>query len=149
MTTVLKLGGELLEDAAAMEGMALAVHRLASRGRLVVVHGGGRAIDAELRIRGLEPRFVDGLRVTDAAALATVVAVLGRTKTAFVAAVQAAGARAVGLAGADGGSGLSRKAELFTTTAGDRIDLGLVGQPVDAPVTLLQDLIALGYVPVV
>ncbi|HJR59136.1 MAG TPA: acetylglutamate kinase [Vicinamibacterales bacterium] len=150
MTTVLKLGGELLDNEAAMKGMAAAIQKLAACEPVVVVHGGGRAIDAELRVRGLEPQFVDGLRVTDAAALETVVSVLaGRTNTAFVAALHAAGARAVGLTGADAGIGLSQKADLFTTTAGERVDLGLVGQPVDAPVTLLQDLIALGYVPVI
>ena len=150
MTTVLKLGGELLEDAAAMKAMAAAIGRLASRERAVVVHGGGRAIDAELRMRGLEPKFVDGLRVTDAAALESVVSVLaGRTNTSFVATLHAAGVRAVGLTGADAGIGLSRKASAFMTTAGEIVDLGLVGQPVNTPVTLLQDLIALGYVPVV
>jgi acetylglutamate kinase len=84
MTTVLKLGGELLEDAAAIESIVPAIVRLASRGPLVVVHGGGRAIDAELRARGQEPQFVDGLRVTDAAALDAVVCVLaGRSNTAL------------------------------------------------------------------
>jgi acetylglutamate kinase len=150
MTTVLKLGGELLEDAAAMKAMAAAVARLAARERVVVVHGGGRAIDAELRARGLEARFVDGLRITDAAALETVVSVLaGRTNTAFVGALHAAGVRAVGLTGADAGIGLSQRAGVFTTAAGAVVDLGLVGQPLDAPVTLLQDLTSLGYVPVV
>ena len=90
MTTVLKLGGELLENTAAMKAMATAVQRLAVRGRVVIVHGGGRAIDAELRARGLEPTFVDGLRITDEAALDTVVSVLaGRTNTAFVGALHA------------------------------------------------------------
>ena len=150
MTTVLKLGGELLENTAAMKAMATAVQRLAVRGRVVIVHGGGRAIDAELRARGLEPTFVDGLRITDEAALDTVVSVLaGRTNTAFVGALHAAGARGVGLTGADAGIGLSRKAGLFTAASGERVDLGLVGQPIDAPATLLQDLIALGYVPVI
>jgi acetylglutamate kinase len=150
MTTVLKLGGELLEDAAAMTAMAGAVARLAMREGVVVVHGGGRAIDAELRLRGLEPRFVDGLRVTDAAALDSVIAVLaGRTNTAFVGALYAAGVRAVGLTGADAGIGLCSKARPFTSAAGERVDLGLVGEPVDAPATLLQDLGALGYVPVI
>ena len=150
MTTVLKLGGELLENTAAMKAMATAVQRLAVRGRVVIVHGGGRAIDAELRARGLEPTFVDGLRITDEAALDTVVSVLaGRTNTAFVGALHAAGARGVGLTGADAGIGLSQKAGLFTAASGERVDLGLVGQPIDAPATLLQDLIALGYVPVI
>ena len=150
MTTVLKFGGELLENTAAMKAMATAVQRLAVRGRVVIVHGGGRAIDAELRARGLEPTFVDGLRITDEAALDTVVSVLaGRTNTAFVGALHAAGARGVGLTGADAGIGLSQKAGLFTAASGERVDLGLVGQPIDAPATLLQDLIALGYVPVI
>jgi acetylglutamate kinase len=150
MITVLKLGGELLEDAAAMRAMAATVRHLTARERVAVVHGGGRAIDAELRLRGIEPKFADGLRVTDAAALESVVSVLaGRTNTAFVAALQAAGVRAVGLTGADAGIGLSKLAPIFTTAAGERVDLGLVGQPVDSPVTLLQDLMVLGYVPVI
>ena len=88
--------------------------------------------------------------ITDAATLETVVSVLaGRTNTAFVAALHAAGLRAVGLTGADAGIGRSLKAPVFTTTKGAQVDLGLVGQPADGPVTLLQDLLALGYVPVV
>jgi len=150
MITVLKLGGELLEDAAAMRAMSAEVRTLAGTQRVVVVHGGGRAIDAELRLRGIAPHFVDGLRVTDAATLDSVVSVLaGRTNTAFVGALHAAGVRAVGLTGADAGIGLSALAAGFTTAAGERVDLGLVGQPVESPVTLLHDLTALGYVPVI
>ena len=150
MTTVLKLGGELLEDAAAMQAMAAAIRTLASREQVVVIHGGGRTIDAELRARGLEPKFVDGLRITDAAALETVVSVLaGRTNTAFVGALHACGVRAVGLTGADAGIGLSKIAERLTTVAGEQVDLGLVGEPAGGPAVLLQDLAGLGYVPVV
>ena len=92
-----------------MQAMAAAIRTLASREQVVVIHGGGRAIDAELRARGLEPKFVDGLRITDAAALETVVSVLaGRTNTAFVGALHGCGVRAVGLTGADAGIGLSK-----------------------------------------
>src|SRR3954468_14137829 len=130
MTTVLKLGGELLEDAAAVASAAAAVVRLGAREPLVVVHGGGRAIDAELRARGQEPRFVDGLRVTDAAALDAVVCVLaGRNNTALVAAIMAGGGRAVGLTGADGFTGRATLAGPFTAVSGERVDLGLVGHP--------------------
>ena len=69
MITVLKLGGELLEDLEAIRSAAEAIVSLAAATPLVVVHGGGRAIDAELRARGESPRFVDGLRITDEAAL--------------------------------------------------------------------------------
>jgi acetylglutamate kinase len=149
-STVLKLGGELLEDAAAMRAAAHAALRLAGGGPLVVVHGGGRAIDAELRARGESPRFVDGLRITDQAALDTVISVLaGRTNTAFVAAIGAAGGRAVGLTGADGRIGLSRRAPLLQTVGGERVDLGLVGEPDGTDASLLVDLVNAGCMPVI
>ncbi|MEO8076493.1 MAG: acetylglutamate kinase [Acidobacteriota bacterium] len=150
MTTVLKLGGELLEDAAAMQSAAAAIVALAAADPVVVVHGGGRAIDAELRARGEAPRFVDGLRVTDAAALGAVVTVLaGRNNTALVAAIGAAGGRAVGLTGADASIGRCAPAELFETVSGERVDLGFVGQPVGSDMSLLRDLLDHGYVPVI
>jgi len=150
MATVLKLGGELLEDAAAVRAAAEAVVRLASREPLVVVHGGGRAIDAELRLRGLTPRFADGLRVTDGPTLDTVVSVLaGRTNTALVAAIGASGGRAVGLTGADAGIGRSVQAAPLDTISGERADLGLVGEPRGQDVALVADLLRLGYIPVV
>ena len=58
-----------------------------------------RIVGLNLRARGKAPRFVDGLRVTDDDTLETVVAVLaGRINTAFVAALVAAGVKAVGSA---------------------------------------------------
>ncbi len=150
MVTVLKLGGELLEPADALAGVAAAVARQAARGPLVVVHGGGRAIDAELRARGRQPRFVDGLRVTDEAALDAAVCVLaGRNNTALVAAVGAAGLRGVGLTGADARIGLSRRAGLFNTVSGEQVDLGLVGEPNGKDASLITHLLAAGCVPVI
>src|SRR3954462_8831107 len=149
-TTVLKLGGELLDDAAAVRAAAAAIVRLSSSAPVVVIHGGGRAIDAELRARGNTPRFVDGLRVTDEAALEAVVSVLaGRTNTALVAAIGAAGGRAIGLTGADGRIGLASKAPAFTSTKGETLDLGLVGQPDGADASLLTDLLRIGCIPVI
>ena len=64
-------------------------------GPVAVVHGGGRAIDADLRARGKAPRFVDGLRITDADTLETVVSVLaGRINTRVRRGVDAAGVQA-------------------------------------------------------
>lgn len=150
MATVLKLGGELLEDAAAIRASAAAIVRLAGREPLVVVHGGGRAIDAELKAKGLTPRFADGLRITDGATLESVVAVLaGRTNTALVAAIGALGAKAVGLTGADARIGLAVKAAPLSTVRGAQVDLGLVGEPRGGDVTLIADLLRLHYVPVI
>ena len=150
MATVLKLGGELLEDTATLRASAAAIVRLAGREPVVVVHGGGRSIDAELRLRGLMPRFADGLRITDTATLESVVAVLaGRTNTALVAAIGALGAKAVGLTGADARIGLAVKAAPLSTIAGEQIDLGLVGEPSDGDISLITDLLRLSYVPVI
>jgi acetylglutamate kinase len=150
MAAVLKLGGELLDDAAAVRSAAAAIVRLQASTPVVVIHGGGRAIDAELRARGNTPAFADGLRITDEAAIEAVISVLaGRTNTALVAAIGAAGGRAVGLTGADGRIGLSTKAGAFTTAKGASVDLGLVGQPDGTDASLLTDLLRLGYVPVI
>lgn len=150
MTTVLKLGGELLEDAPAREAAARAIVRLAASSPLVIVHGGGRAIDAELRARGEAPRFVDGLRVTDDAALHAVIAVLaGHANTSLVAAIGAAGGRAVGLTGADAGIGLATRANVLRAVSGELVDLGLVGEPQLSDMTLVTDLLQLGYIPVI
>ena len=111
---------------------------------------GGRAIAAENSGKAIEPRFVDGLRVTDAPTLDVVVSVLaGRNNTALVATLNAAGVRGVGLTGADAGIGTATKAPLFTSGAGAKVDLGLVGQPSTSAAPLLTDLLALGYVPVI
>ena len=150
MQTLLKIGGELLEDAGAVRAAAEAIVRLAAAGPLVVVHGGGRAIDAELAARGQSSRFVDGLRITDEATLDTVVSVLaGRTNTALAAAVGAAGGRAVGLTGADSLIGRCTRAPLLKTVSGDMVDLGLVGTPDSTDVTLLADLSRAGCIPIV
>jgi acetylglutamate kinase len=147
---VLKLGGELLEDAAAVKSAAAAIVRLAAAGSLVVVHGGGRAIDAELRKRGLTPRFADGLRITDGDALDAVVTVLaGRTNTELVAAINALGGRAVGLTGADAQLGLCAPVAPVRTQSGEIVDLGLVGEPTTCNTALVEDLLQAGYIPVV
>jgi acetylglutamate kinase len=148
---VLKLGGELLEDAARLATVVSAVAAAARQVPLVVVHGGGREIDAALRRAGIEKRQVDGLRITDTATLGVVVSVLaGAVNTRFVAALTAAGARAVGLTGADGGCGRADVAPPHRSVAGDTIDLGEVGIPSDAAdLHLIATLVGAGYVPVI
>ena len=148
---VLKLGGELLEQPADLQRVAAGIARLAARSSLVVVHGGGREIDAALAAAGIPKQQVDGLRVTDAPTLDVVVAVLaGAINTRLVAALRKAGARAVGLTGADASVATVRRTAPITSAAGARVDLGLVGSPINngAP-RLLTDLLARGYIPVV
>lgn len=148
---VLKLGGELLEQPGDVQRIARGIRALASRAALTVVHGGGREIDAALALAGIPKRQVDGLRVTDAPTLDAVVGVLaGSINTRLVAAVREAGGSPVGLTGADAGVAVVKKTAPITSTAGDTVDLGLVGTPVPAgDPALLVDLMAGGYVPVV
>jgi acetylglutamate kinase len=76
---VLKLGGELLEQPQDVERIAREIAALARKSALVVVHGGGREIDAALATAGIPKQQVDGLRVTDAKTLAVVVAPIQAT----------------------------------------------------------------------
>lgn len=147
--TVLKLGGELLETGQKLAALGRIVARAATP--LVVVHGGGREIDTALLTAGIARRQVDGLRVTDQPTLEIVVAVLaGTINTKFVAAINAARGKAVGLTGADAGVAPVKKAPAHRATTGELVDLGLVGEPVrSAAPALVKGLVARGFVPVI
>ena len=148
---VLKLGGELIETKDKLKAMGKAMASAAKKGRLVIVHGGGREIDAALAQVGIPKRQVDGLRVTDEDTLNIVVSVLaGTINTKFVAAINAAGGKAVGLTGADAGVAPVKKASPHKATSGETVDLGLVGMPVPAKSPgVLEALCKAGYVPVI
>ena len=148
---VLKLGGELIESADRMAAIGKVIKQAAKKRPLIVVHGGGREIDASLAQMGIPKRQVDGLRVTDPETLEIVVSVLaGSINTRLVAAINAAGGRAVGLSGADAGVAPVKKAAPHKATSGDTVDLGMVGTPVNAAAPeLLAVLCQAGYVPVI
>jgi acetylglutamate kinase len=149
---VLKFGGELLEDPGRLRTVVAAVVHVARRGApVVVVHGGGKEIDAALKAAGIEKRQVDGLRITDDATLDVVVSVLaGTINTRFVAALTTAGVSAVGLTGADAGCGLVDPSPLHRAVDGQRVDLGRVGIPSDgADIRVVALLAELKFVPVI
>lgn len=150
-TWVLKLGGELLEQPADLKTVATAIARLARKGRLVVVHGGGKEIDAALAQAGIAKVQVDGLRVTDAPTLGVVTSVLaGTLNTRLVTAARKARVAAVGLTAADAGVATMKPAPPFVATSGATVSLGLVGVPAGkARPTLLLTLLDAGFVPVV
>ena len=149
---VIKFGGELLEDRAHLATVVAGLSTMAAAGTpLVVVHGGGKEIDSALKVAGIEKRQVEGLRITDAATLDVVVSVLaGAVNTRFVAALNAAGVRGVGLTGADASCGLSAAAPPHRTVDGRLVDLGHVGVPEeDADIQVMHTLTGGGFVPVV
>lgn len=147
---VLKLGGELLENAADRARIASLAVEIAAHRPLVIVHGGGRAIDAELDRRAITPKKVDGLRITDRPTLDVVVSVLaGTANTELVAALVAHGIAAVGLTGVDAALGRAARTNAYRSTSGAVVDLGFVGDPAEADTSLIELLLVHGYVPVV
>ena len=126
---MLKLGGELIEDDQRLEGDGQGDRQRGEEGPpIVVVHGGGREIDAALAQVGIPKRQVDGLRVTDRRNAQHRRLGAGRDdQHAFVAAINAAGGKAVGLTGADAGVAPVEKAAPHKATSGETVDLGMVG----------------------
>lgn len=139
---VLKIGGNEIDDAGFLAGLARAV--AAMQDAPVIVHGGGKEI-ADLQLKfGLTPRFVEGLRVTDEASLAIAEMVLsGRVNKRIVAALLNAGVDAIGLSGVDRGV---VRVEKLLHPAGD---LGRVGKVVSVRGQVLQDYVARKIVPVI
>ncbi len=149
--SVLKFGGELLEDPAMLGSTSSMLARVVKAMPLVIVHGGGREIDAALARSGIRKQQVDGVRITDEATLGVVVSVLaGGVNTRLVAALCAVGIPAVGLTGTDWGVCQVQRAAPLVSAGGVRVDLGRVGEPVgNRHPDLLSLLCAKGYVPVV
>lgn len=144
--TVIKLGGSLLDDPIARDSVIGAIARRWRSGEfLVVVHGGGRRIDAELNRRGIPRRTCEGLRVTDHPTLDVVISMLaGIVNKELVAEMIRCGARAAGFSGADG---LTLRAERHAPI-GD-VDLGFVGSVSVADARLLHAVLDAGMLPVI
>jgi len=141
MRVVIKLGGTLLDDSASRSSLAAQLAEVRASHDLAVVHGGGRQLTRHLEERGVESRFVNGLRVSDEHIVDAVTEVIaGGVNKQLVGAINATGTLAVGLSGIDG---------MLTTAHRLSPDLGFVGQPDRTDPRLLDALIAAGYLPVV
>ena len=152
---VVKYGGHAMGDPALAQDFAEDIVLLKAVGILpVVVHGGGPQIGAMLKRLGIESRFVDGLRVTDAATAQVAEMVLaGSINKELVAWIERAGGRAAGISGKDAGLVRARKVERTTRDPDSAIeqvvDLGFVGEPESVDRTIIDTLLAAGIVPVV
>lgn len=141
-TLVIKVGGNDLDDATFVAELARVV--AAIRPLPVLVHGGGKEIGILQETLGSTPRFVGGLRYTDATALTAAEMVLcGSVSTRLVAALITAGADALGISGVDRGLIRVVKQE---HPAGD---LGRVGRPTAVRSEVLRDLLDHGVIPVI
>lgn len=109
----------------------------------IIVHGGGKEISRWVDKVGMEPRFVNGLRVTDDATMEIVEMVLNKVNKSLVQKVQALGVKAVGISGKDGGLLQVRK------KLSDGEDIGFVGEITHVEPKILFDLIDDDFLPIV
>jgi acetylglutamate kinase len=139
---LLKLGGTLLDDASSRRRLARELTALRDEGHaLVVVHGGGKQMTRFLAERGIESRFVNGLRVTGPDVIDAVLKVFaGSVNHELVASLVEAGAKAVGLTGIDA---CLAEAEPLSE------ELGAVGRVVRSNPEVLNLLTSAAFMPVV
>jgi len=140
---LIKLGGTLLDAPDSRQRLASEIAEAAAdpENRIVVVHGGGKQMTRFLAERGVESRFVNGLRVTTPEVIDAVLKVFaGSVNAELVTAFRAAGSQPVGLSGLDAGL---VDAELLSP------DLGQVGKPVRSDARLLNLLTEASYLPVI
>jgi acetylglutamate kinase len=139
---VIKLGGNELDRPGLLVDLASAIRLLPDE--VVVVHGGGAAVDDLQQRLGIVPRKIDGMRVTDDDSLQAVVMTLcGWINKRIVAALLGQGVDAVGLSGVDGAMLRVRKLVM------GEAELGWVGEITDVRVDLLNMILAQGMTPVV
>lgn len=152
---VVKLGGEVLADPRAVDGIAAQVSLLSSLGiQLVVVHGGGPQATALSRRMGAEPRIVAGRRVTDDDALAVAKMVYaGQLNVDLLASLRAHEAQGVGLSGVDADLITAHRRPPVKVVDDDgttqTVDYGHVGDLDRVDPRVLRTLLDARFVPVV
>ena len=160
-TIVIKYGGKAMTEDALKDRFALDVVLMKYVGlNPVIVHGGGPQIDHMLKRLGLEPKFRQGVRVTDAATMDVVEMVLGgKINKEIVALLNGHGGRAVGVTGKDGGLLLAKPltAKAWSESlqgddsfsADEEEDFGLVGEVQTVNPQLLLKLQQDNFIPVI
>ena len=152
---VVKYGGHAMGDARLAENFAKDIVLLKYCGiNPIVVHGGGPQIGKMLERLAIKSEFVDGLRVTDRDSVEIVEMVLsGSINKQVVQSINAAGGKAVGLSGKDGGMIMARKLRRSKADPDSNIekilDLGFVGEPTEVDPGLLTNLMDTDIIPVI
>ena len=109
----------------------------------IIVHGGGKEISRWVNKVGMEPKFINGLRVTDEDTMEIVEMVLNKVNKSLVQLVQELGVKAVGVSGKDGGMLTVEK------KYSDGKDIGFVGEITDVNPKVLFDLLEKDFLPIV
>ncbi len=152
-TFVIKYGGHAMGDSKLAAGFAHDIVLLQQVGIYpVVVHGGGPQIGAMLERLAIKSKFIDGLRVTDAATVEIVEMVLsGQLNKNIAAEISRAGGKAIGISGKDGGLITVEKATSTSVAseAINAIDLGFVGEPTEINPYIIDALRETEIIPVI
>jgi len=153
-TIVVKYGGNAMEGGVSQSFAQDIVLMKQTGVDPVVVHGGGPQIGAMLKQLAIPSSFIDGLRVTDEAAVKVVEMVLaGSINKEIVSLINAAGGRAVGISGKDGNLVIARKLERYkldpATLERTLVDLGFVGEPETINPEVLRTIINSDLIPVI
>ncbi|HEX4352087.1 MAG TPA: acetylglutamate kinase [Polyangiales bacterium] len=149
-TMVIKYGGSAMTEGTLSESFVRDVVLMKYVGmNPIVVHGGGPQIDEVLRDLAIEPRRVDGLRITDDRTMDVVEMVLaGKINKQLVSQIGRQGGRAVGLSGVDDGLLLAEKLPPVQTKSG-LVDTGRVGTIREVRPAVLTALVSAGFIPVI
>ncbi len=155
MTVVVKYGGHAMVDEQLKEDFARDITLLKLIGlHPVVVHGGGPQINLVLDQMGIAPKFVRGMRMTDAPTMDVVEMVLGgKVNKSIVAQINRQGVKAVGLSGKDGGLIQAEKMKIVLqedeTKPPEIIDPGMVGRVTRIYPAIIQTLTQDGFIPII
>ena len=146
---LIKYGGSTMDAEEQVERFLLDIAFLDAVGiRVVLVHGGGKAINARMREQGLTPQFVGGLRVTDVETVEIVRTVLDdEVNPSIVSQLAALGVKAVGLSGRDVFT--AKKLPPVKGSDGKEVDLGFVGEAAEVNPDPVRQILAEGAVPVI
>jgi len=151
---VVKFGGNAMSDESASDFAQDIVLMKQTGMEPIVVHGGGPQIGAMLKRLAIPSQFIDGLRVTDEAAMEVVEMVLtGSINARIVTGINAAGGHAIGLSGTDGNLIVAKKLERLKldpeTQEAKPVDLGFVGEPEEINPEVLRTFIKSDLIPVI
>lgn len=141
---VVKYGGSAMSNEELQRNVIKDVTLLKLVGfKPIIVHGGGKEISRWVGKVGMEPRFVNGLRVTDAETMEIAEMVLNKVNKGLVSMVQELGVKAVGISGKDGGLlGVEKK-------YAEGQDIGFVGEITNVNPKVLFDLLEKDFLPIV
>lgn len=146
---VVKYGGSIMENKEAQRAFLSDASLLKAHGvNLVIVHGGGPAINKWLKRANIESQFINGLRVTDEDTMEIVEMVLsGSVNKKLTAELNGLGVKAIGISGRD--CQLINARKKYSYNNGERIDIGYVGEVTSINKDFLLQLIDNDFIPVI